>query len=382
MLTIEELRQLSERRVFGAGGQYLGTIHEMYADNTADRPTFATVVGSGPGRAFIPLAQAVLHGDDVVVPYDAALLNAAPATREDGQLSPQEERRLYLHYGITEGVPAVSRAQPPTSRPSGMTTASDVPGPRLRKYVVSDAVAAPAPSAGRYRASGQSSSTTPAPAAQQAVEETAATAQDEAAETAHVASAAASDVAGTAKDQAQQVTSEAVEQARQLTGQARAQVGQQAGQATERLSEKVRGLAAEARDLSEGKGDGSGTVAGLAKQMADRGVQVADYLSRQGPDGLLRDVRAFAARRPGTFLLGTLAAGLVTGRVVKGATSSVESDVETGAAAGTPSAVPVVRPVPVDRTYPAETALPLLEDEGLLESEYDRPAYRPPSGPR
>jgi hypothetical protein len=35
----------------------------------------------------------------------------------------------------------------------------------------------------------------------------------------------------------------------------------------------------------------------------------------------VQDLRSFAARKPGTFLLGALAAGVVTGRLVKGATA-------------------------------------------------------------
>lgn len=170
-------------------------------------------------------------------------------------------------------------------------------------------------------------------AAKQAAGQTTSTAKDEAAQVGQTATAAASDVAGTAKEQAEHVAVEAVDQVRQLADQAKGQVSQQASQATQQLSDRVRALAGEVRDLSQGKSEPSGTVAGLAQQLADRGEQLADYLAGQGPGGLVQDLRTYAARRPGTFLLGALAAGVATGRLVKGATGSQDSS--SAPAAGT-----------------------------------------------
>lgn len=183
-------------------------------------------------------------------------------------------------------------------------------------------------------------------ATSQAAGQTASTAKDEAAATAQTAVSAATDVAGTAKESVGQVAGEAVDQVRQLAGQARAQAGEQAANATQKLSESVRQLATEVRDLSQGRADASGTVAGLAQQLADKGEQLAEYVSRQGPGGLVQELRGFAARKPGTFLLGALAAGVATGRVVKGATAASASSPDTGPAA-LPDVVGVVEPMPV-----------------------------------
>ncbi|HVM26465.1 MAG TPA: hypothetical protein VM433_02200 [Mycobacteriales bacterium] len=191
-------------------------------------------------------------------------------------------------------------------------------------------------------------------AAQQAAGTTATTAKDEAAATAQSAASAAADVAGTATEQVGQVAGEAVDQVRQLAEQARSQLSEQAGNANQKLSESLRQLAGEVRDMSQGDADGSGTVAGLAQQLADKGEQLAEHISRQGPGGLLQELRGFAARKPGTFLLGALAAGVVTGRVVKGATAGAGSTgsptgsagTGTGSAAGA-DVVAVVEPMPV-----------------------------------
>lgn len=221
-------------------------------------------------------------------------------------------------------------------------------------------------------------------ATQQAAGQTATTAKDEAAQVGQVAASATSDVASTAKQQAGQVAGEAVNQLKSLTDDARSQASQQASNATDKLSTTVRTLAGEMRDLGQGKGDANGTLAGLVSQLADRGEQLADHISAQGPGGLVQDLRSFAARKPGTFLLGALAAGVVTGRLVKGATADSTSSGPSGGTAGTGygstpypaqsdlslTATPPVAPVtPVttqETTYLGDVPVAHSDDSGIL----------------
>jgi hypothetical protein len=227
-------------------------------------------------------------------------------------------------------------------------------------------------------------------ATQQAAGQTATTAKDEAAQVGQVAASAASDVAGTAKQQAGQVAGEAVNQLKSLTDDARNQASQQASKGTDKLSTTVRSLAGEMRDLGQGKGDANSTIAGLVQQLADKGEQLADHISAQGPGGLVQDLRSFASRKPGTFLLGALAAGVVTGRLVKGATAdSTPSGTGYGTGYGseygtTPypetsdlsltavPVVPVVAPVtPVattqETTYLGDVPVTHSDDSGILD---------------
>jgi len=222
-------------------------------------------------------------------------------------------------------------------------------------------------------------------ATSQAAGQTATTAKDEAAQVGQVAASAASDVAGTAKQQAGHVAGEAVNQLRSLTDDAKNQASRQVSQATDKLSSTVRSLAGEMRDMGQGKGDANSKIAGLVQQLADRGEQLADQISSRGPDGLVQDLRRFAARKPGTFLLGALAAGVVTGRLVKGATadsgSGASSAGTTGGTYGTPSysgqsdlslsAAPPVAPVtPVttqETTYLGDVPVTHSDDSGILD---------------
>jgi len=100
MLSLDQARKLKGQTLTGSDGE-LGTVHEVYADRSDGDPTFVTVKGAGSGLAFVPVAQAEMRGDDLVVPYDSSLVAAAPSVSEDEDLSPAEEDRLYAHYGLS-----------------------------------------------------------------------------------------------------------------------------------------------------------------------------------------------------------------------------------------------------------------------------------------
>ena len=173
-------------------------------------------------------------------------------------------------------------------------------------------------------------------ATQDAAGQTASTAKDEAAQVGGAATAAAADVAGTTKEQAGAVAGEALSQVRGLLDQTKSQVSEQAGGAQQKLGESLRSLADELRSMGDGSGSGSGPAAELARTLADRGHGLAEYVSTKQPGELLQDLRSLAARRPGQFLLGALAAGVVAGRLTRGVTAS---------SSGGPSTQPAPLPI-------------------------------------
>jgi len=105
MITLDQARTLSGKTLMGSGGEKLGTIDTLYADRDGGEPTFATVNTGlfGSKTHFVPLADATLQGDSVTVPYAKALVNDAPNIDKDSELSPEEEQRLYSHYGVGTG---------------------------------------------------------------------------------------------------------------------------------------------------------------------------------------------------------------------------------------------------------------------------------------
>lgn len=129
-------------------------------------------------------------------------------------------------------------------------------------------------------------------------------------------------VAGTAKEEVQNVAATAAEQARNLVGEARAQVGGQLGEQVTSQRDQVVGLLRSLGDDLESmaaQAPGSGLAADLVRELSDRAQSLRERIDGREPSQLLDDARDFARRRPGTFLLGALAAGVVAGRLVRGA---------------------------------------------------------------
>ncbi|WP_155992814.1 hypothetical protein [Nocardioides sp. URHA0020] len=142
----------------------------------------------------------------------------------------------------------------------------------------------------------------------------ASTAADEGRNVAATAKEQAQHVAATAKGQAQSVAHEALDQ---VTGQ----LGQQASGQRDRLVDTLRSLGDDLEQMASGAGPGFATDA--AREVADRARSLGSSLEGREPGQLLDDVRDFARRRPGVFLLGALAAGVVAGRLVRGAGEGV-----------------------------------------------------------
>lgn len=103
-LTIEDLQQLTgPGTVTTARGEEVGPVGQVYLDDDDHRTaTWVTVTASGSedGASFVPLHDARVEGGRIVVPYDRQTIGSAPRVDEDGALSPDEEERLYRHYGI------------------------------------------------------------------------------------------------------------------------------------------------------------------------------------------------------------------------------------------------------------------------------------------
>ena len=169
-------------------------------------------------------------------------------------------------------------------------------------------------------------------------------AKEVATQTGQASREAAADVKDTAKEQVARVGQEAKAQVGNLASDVRNRVSDQARTQNSRLVSQIRDTADQ---LDEMRGDrGDSPAAAVVTRVAEGGRQFADYLDRNGPEGVLREVQDFARRRPGAFLATALAAGFVVGRLGK---SVAKADADAGQEKpGTDSFVS--RP-----TYPAAT---------------------------
>lgn len=157
-------------------------------------------------------------------------------------------------------------------------------------------------------------------------------------------------VAGTAKQETQNVAGTAAEQARSVMGdtvrQVSDQLNDQATSQRDRLSQTLRTLGEDLEQMaSPGPGPDSGMATDLAREVSERVRALGSHLEGREPGQLLDEARDFARRRPGTFLLGALAAGVVAGRLFRAtadgaAAATLAESSEPGAAGGPMTPVP------------------------------------------
>ena len=105
--------------VVAADGQKIGSIGQVYVDDSTGEPSFVTVKTGlfGTAESFVPLQDATVTGSDIRVAYNKTDVKDAPRVDPDERITPTEEQRLYAHYGI--------------SSPRGHTSGTERTGPAV-----------------------------------------------------------------------------------------------------------------------------------------------------------------------------------------------------------------------------------------------------------
>ncbi|MCU1371878.1 MAG: uncharacterized protein JWO77_3072 [Ilumatobacteraceae bacterium] len=83
-------------------GTKIGSLTNIYMDRSTGQPEWLAVSTGmfGTKSSFVPISGAGADGDALRVPYAKDLVKDAPnVDEEDGYLEPDEEQRLYQHYG-------------------------------------------------------------------------------------------------------------------------------------------------------------------------------------------------------------------------------------------------------------------------------------------
>jgi uncharacterized protein (TIGR02271 family) len=102
MTQVTEAYEWRGRDVIDSDGEKIGTLEEVYLDTGSGRPEWAAVKTGlfGMKQSFVPLRDANPVRGAVAVPYSKDQVKDAPSIDPDGDLSPEEEHRLYTHYGL------------------------------------------------------------------------------------------------------------------------------------------------------------------------------------------------------------------------------------------------------------------------------------------
>ena len=166
-------------------------------------------------------------------------------------------------------------------------------------------------------------------------------------------------VAGVAADEVKQVASDVKDQARDLLGELRTQVSDQASTQRDRIVEALHEFTDELDSMTQ-SGGGSGVATEMVRQVSKKANSLCSMMEDREPSDLLDEVRRMARRKPSTFLFGAVAAGVLAGRVTRGAkkaNSSSTSDSTSLATYGNAS-VPATAPPVAVPTSPAPTGYP------------------------
>jgi sporulation protein YlmC with PRC-barrel domain len=105
MATLQDVKTWKGMKVVDADGDKIGTIEDVFVDRHRGRPEWATVKTGlfGLKSSFVPLQGAEPVEDGVLrVPVDKEQVKDAPKIETDGELTEEEERRLWQHYGRSD----------------------------------------------------------------------------------------------------------------------------------------------------------------------------------------------------------------------------------------------------------------------------------------
>ncbi|MEV7874365.1 hypothetical protein [Microbacterium sp. NPDC089188] len=171
------------------------------------------------------------------------------------------------------------------------------------------------------------------------------TSQDEDSGTAAKAGAAAQEASATAKTAghaAQEVAQSGAHEAAAVAGEAKARIGDLVSQSGRELSDQA---ATQQKRLADGLGslgedftrmadadEGGGIAGEVVRRAAEHASTVGSWLADRDPQQLVKDVTAFARRRPGTFIAVAAIAGVVVGRLSRAIAAGAASD-DSGASA-------------------------------------------------
>ena len=126
MIDQSTVAAMSGATVRDPAGEKIGKLSQVYLDDQTGAPEWVTVRTGlfGTKESFVPLADADIRGDDLVVSMDKATVSGAPQVEEDGHLSETQETELYRYYGLTDS----STTGDGTDRRTDLTGAAGVVG--------------------------------------------------------------------------------------------------------------------------------------------------------------------------------------------------------------------------------------------------------------
>jgi sporulation protein YlmC with PRC-barrel domain len=105
MKTVEHVQTWRGMKMVDADGDKIGTIEDVFLDRQTGEPAWAAVKTGLFGRkqTLVPIHDAGLTEDNEVrVRLQKEKVKDAPRIDAEGELTPEEERTLWKHYGLSD----------------------------------------------------------------------------------------------------------------------------------------------------------------------------------------------------------------------------------------------------------------------------------------
>lgn len=131
MITKEQVPEVIGHTAYDRSHHKLGKVGDVYLDSETGMPEWFTVRTGmfGTKESFVPLQPAEMRGDEIVVPFPQEQIKEAPRIDTDGgNLPPEDEIRLYEHYGMAYES-AAGRGTTGTTEETAPGTATGQPEP-------------------------------------------------------------------------------------------------------------------------------------------------------------------------------------------------------------------------------------------------------------
>jgi uncharacterized protein (TIGR02271 family) len=126
MLNEDQAREVIGSTAYGSDGEKIGKVGNLFLDDQTGAPEFVTVNTGffGSNESFVPVENATIEGDRLILPFGKDMVKDAPNVDADGgHLDPAEEQRLFEYYGMSfSGRSQTSGDRHETVRPEGHDT--------------------------------------------------------------------------------------------------------------------------------------------------------------------------------------------------------------------------------------------------------------------
>lgn len=132
MANNREIRELLDSTAYDVDGDKLGSVNEVYINDTSGQPDFVEVNHGlfGLGSSLVPLRGHSLNGEELRLAFQKDRIKDAPNVDADAHLSNEDQAELYRHYGLadTDNVTEYTRDEHLHARPDAAVAGAGVAG--------------------------------------------------------------------------------------------------------------------------------------------------------------------------------------------------------------------------------------------------------------